>query len=365
MKGWRLLPCCVILACAAAAHGHVVYGAKTLHALASESDLVLRARIVKVDAGPTPSAEHPTTRRPAVEADVLEVLEGSFDRPRVRFVQHGHGVAQFDPGSETLLFLVRISRSRELDQLGHAGAYEWVSLQEHDDVYALDAGSRSPALEAIRAYGVSDAAKSTEARAEALRGATLVLLTSGDTRLAASAVRDLVLSPNLLLVTKADVPALETVLNDAGASMGVRVGLLAALERRGLVDAPALWLSLLADDVPTRDRVTAIRAAGMTNSGEVRARLTALMQGPDLHAAAAAANALGVPGNESAVKPLSAALLHASPTVRMAAIRGLGRIDSPQALQALERTASQHPDPATQRRARAEVRKRRGEDLLR
>jgi len=42
--------------------------------------------------------------------------------------------------------------------------------------------------------------------------------------------------------------------------------------------------------------------------------------------------------------------------VRMAAIRGLGRVATPGAKQVLVKTAAAHPDAATRRRAGAEVR---------
>ncbi len=365
MPGWRSLACCLVLACVPTAHGHLVYGTKTLHGFVSESDLVLRARIVTAYDSPSPSADHPAASRPGVEADVLELLKGSLDQPRVKFAQHGHGVLQFEPGDETLLFLVGISASRELDELGQTGTYEWVSLQEHDDEYALNGSSNKPVLDAVRAYVAGDAAISAEVRIEALRRATQGLLTSGDTRLAASAVRDLVLAPTLPLVTQADVPALESVLNNSDTSMGLRVGLLAELERRGLVDGPALLLSLLSPDVPQRDRITAIRGAGASSSKAVRARLVALLKDPDVSVAAAAATALGARGDDTAVVSLTEALMHDSPEVRMGAIRGLGRITSPRARVALEHAASSHPDPATQRRARAEVRKRGDEASVR
>jgi hypothetical protein len=356
---WPLV-CCTLLVCAFAAHGHVVYGTKTLHGLVSESDLVLRARIVAVDAGPRPTGESPSSGRPGVEAEVLDVLKGSFDAPRVRFAQHGHGVAQFEPEDEALVALVRITRSRELQKLADLGTYEWLSLQESQDEYRLDADSRKPTLDAVRAYISADRAASPEARIRLLQSATLGLLTSGDSRLAASAVRDLVLSPTLPLVTPEDVPTLESILNDrrSSMSMGIRVGLLVELERRGLVEAPSLWLSLLAADQPPTDRLTAIRAAGSSSSPRVRARLVSLLKDPDVAVAAAAASALGATGNVAAVEPLADALGHDSANVRMAAIRGLGRIDSPPATLALEHAADSHPDPATQRRALAEVRKR-------
>jgi hypothetical protein len=323
---------------------------------------VLHARIATVDPGPAPSPDGPGASRPGVEAEVLEVLKGRFDEPRVRFAQHGHGVAPFRPGTETLVFLIDIARSRELDALEGSGAPAWVSLQEHQDAYPVEPATRDRLLGAARAYvtaGAKASNEAAEARMATLRRATVDLITSRDPRLAASALRDCVLAPDLPLLTAEELPALRAVLDDPDTAMGVRVALLAELERRGLVDGPPLWLRLLADATPARDRVTATRAAGASASRPVRARLVALLASPDVQVAAAAASALGAPGRGDAVAPLSGALANESATVRMAAIRGLGRIRTPEARRALETAAASHPDPATRRRARAEASKLR------
>lgn len=349
----RLAPL-ALLWCATAAGAHVVYGAKTLQGLVAEADLVLRARIV----APAAPAGGLAASRPSLEAEVLEMLKGALAEPRVRFVQHGHGVAPFAPGEETLLFLVDIARSRELGALGRTGAYDWVSLQEHDDAYPLEPASRAAALAAVRDYVAAPRAATPEARLDALRRATVGLLASRDAKLAASALSDLVLAPDLPLVGAADLAALGPVLDDPGTSMGVRAGLLAELERRGLVEGPPRWLRLLAAAAPTPDRVTAVRAAAASPDARVRERLAALLADPDARVAAAAAAALGVRGDPAAVEPLARALSHESSTVRVAAIRGLGGIASPAAARALERTAASHPDPATRRRAAAELKRR-------
>ena len=357
MRGAGWLAGLALLACALGARAHIVYGTKTLHGLVTEAELVLRARIAAVDADLTALAGPADARRPTVEAEVLEVLKGSIGAPRVRFAQHGHGVAQFEPGDETLLFLIPIGRSRELDALGEAGTHAWVSLQEHEDEYPLEPATRERLLAVAQAYVTADAAGSAEARAAALRRATLALLTSGDPGLAGSALRELVLAPTAPLVTAADRPALQAVLDDPRTSIGVRVALLVELERRGLVEGPPIWLRLLAADGAARDRVVAIRASGASASGPVRARLIALLADPDPEIAAAAAIALGRPGSRDAVAPLAEALAGDSATLRRAAIRGLGRIATPEALRALESAAASHPDPEVRRRARAAVRK--------
>lgn len=346
-----------VLLCAFAAQAHLVVGTKTLHGSIAEADLVLRARIVAVDAGPVATPEHPGSGRPGVEAEVLEVLEGDFDAPHVRFAQHGHGVARFEPGSEVLLFLVDIARSRELDSVGQRGGYAWVSFQEHQQEYPLEPHSRDRLLAAARSYVAADATGSATERLELRRRATRELLLSGDTRLASSALRDLVAAPGVPLVTAQDLPALMPLLEAAETSMGLRVGLLVELERRGLVEGTTIWLQLLSPDTESGDRVVAVRAAGASGSEAVRARLVALVSDPDLLVAAAAASALGSPGRVDAVAPLTGALSHESEKVRMAAIRGLGRVALPESREALEIAAASHPDPATRRRARAEVRK--------
>jgi hypothetical protein len=330
---------------AAAAGAHVVYGTKTLQGLTVEADLVLRARI----AGPGA----PAGGRPSLEAEVLEVLKGEPPGPRVRFVQHGHGVAPFEPGAETLLFLLGIARSRELDAL--AAEADWVSLQEHDEAYRLEVDTRDVVRAAVRAY--AGPAGQPAARLEALRSATLGLLRSGDPRLAASALRDLVLAPDVPLLRAEDVPALEPVLDDAAASMGVRVGLLAELERRRLVDAPPRWLLLLSGAAATPDRVTAIRAAAASPDARVRARLVELVADPDERVAAAAASVLGMRGDPTETQALVRALSHPASSVRFAAIRALGRSPAPGARAALESAARSHSDPETRRRAAAELRK--------
>jgi hypothetical protein len=348
----------VLLVGGPSGQAHVVYGTKTLRGLTAEADLVLRARIVSADDRLPLEASLASARRPFVEAEVIEVLKGKLEQERVRFVQHGHGVARFDPGDETLLFLIDIARSRELDALGQAGAYAWVSLQEQQDEYPLEPDTRKRLLAVIRAYVAVEEQGSRDARLTALRTATRDLLTSGDARLAASALRDLVASPGLPLVAAEDLPALRAVIDDPSVSMGVRVGLLAELDGRGLLDGPPIWLRLLSDETAPRDRITAIRAAGGVANESVRTRLIALVSDTKADVAAAAVAALGTPGNVEAIAPLSQALAQASAPVRMAAIRGLGRIGTAEADRALEKAANSHSDSETRRRAQAEMRKR-------
>jgi hypothetical protein len=349
-----------LASCAFAAQAHIVYGTKTLRGLVAEADLVLQVRIVATGEPVSVTTEAGNASRPTVDAKILGVLKGSYGEERVRFAQHGHGVVEFEPGKENLLFLIDIERSRELGALARTGALAWVSLQEHGDAYPVVPATRGPLLRAVRAYVASEGGENPKAREAALRRASRELITSGDPHLAASAIGDLVRDPNTALATSEDLPALLAVIEDPDTSMGVRAALVTELTRRQLVDPLPLWQRLLSDGTPDQDLITAIRAAGASVGPSVDPRLVELLQGPNSHVAAAAAAALGRPGNTEAIAPLTAAIA-AYPhiegrRVRNAAIRGLGRIGAPAAFAALQAAADSHPDPWTRTRAGRELR---------
>jgi hypothetical protein len=348
-----LLP--VALACFAPgprARAHVVYGTATLHQLVATSDVVARAHIL--DTAGRVALEAPGMSRPVVEARLLEVMKGPAEPGVVRFAQHGHGVAPFEAGEEVLLFLRRIERHRELARLGSAGALAYVSLQEHDAKFLLTRKSRDAVLSAARSYAQVGAVSDPAARHEALRRATFAQLASPDGRISGSAVRDLVLAEEPPLITEADLPVLEPILASPATPIGVRIALLAELERRGLVDGPTRWVELLRG-TRGRELQNVIRAAGAHPSPPTRAVLLEILAGDDSDAAAAAAMALGEPGNDTAVAPLYRALSQGDERLRMASIRGLGRIATASARKVLEEASRSHPDPATRRRAGAEV----------
>ncbi|MBW1762944.1 MAG: HEAT repeat domain-containing protein [Deltaproteobacteria bacterium] len=138
-------------------------------------------------------------------------------------------------------------------------------------------------------------------------------------------------------------------------SIGVRIGLLAELQRRGLVEGDPHWLRLLRS-TKGKDRLAVIYAAGVHSSPAVNAELIDILKGSDGAASAAAAIALGSLGNAAAVEPLSKAIVSENPRVAMAAIRGLGRIGTAEARAVLASAATSHPDASVRRRAEAELR---------
>jgi hypothetical protein len=349
--GPPLLLAIALLISAAPGAGHIEYGARTLQMLVADADVVAHARVLALD-GPE-AIPVSGLGRPTLRAELLEVLKGDAPPGEIRFAQHGHGVAIYEPGEEVLLFLRRIERSRELDELAPAGV-AWVSLQEHDEKYAVTPGAGALLLASVRAYAEVETIGDAAARLEALRQLTLLLLTSGDARLATSAVQGLVLAEGVPLLRAEDVATLEPALADPALPIGLRLALRVELERRGLLADPERWVGLLAE---TRgaERAAVIRAAGQRASAPVDQALLALLAGDDDDAAREAAVALGRPGNRVAVGPLDAALSGGDARLRMAAIRGLGRIGTPEARRVLERTARFHPDPDTRRRAGAEV----------
>lgn len=339
------------LLCAAPAPAHLVVGTKTLRALCGEAEVVIRARI---SGRSEASIGDEGKRRPVVDAQILETFKGSPGGESIRFVQHGHGVAPFETGDEALVFLHSLHRSPELRALAGRSDVAWVSLQEQADAYPATEGD-TELIRAVREFVAAGSLSSRAERRESLRRATLRQLASSDARVAASAVRDLVAAESDPVISAADLPGIETLLSNPSTPIGVRIGVLTELERRRLLDTRTHWVRLLRS-AKGADRRTVIRAAGMRPTPEVTGTLVEILSGDDIEAAKAAAVALGTPGNRPAVAPLGTALASDHSSLRLASIRGLGRIATPEARKLLARAAASHPDPATRRRARAEVR---------
>jgi len=339
------------------AGAHIVYGRPSLLTLVGGAQKVARVRVT--DPAAVAVSKPTGSSRPVVEVELLEVLKGDGKAgERLRFALHGHGVAQYTTGDEALVFLVPIERSRELATL-HAAGIRWVSFQEHDARYPIEPASGERLLRAVRGYVAAGASSEPDERLAGLRRVTIDLIRSGDSRMGIAAVQDVAASPDARpLLTAEDAPLLvEQVVKSASAPSGVRLALLAELERRGWVEGAPLWLDLLGSTTKP-ERLQVVRAAGRHPSPEVDAALAKLLAGDDAELAEAAALALGAPTRTDPTPVLVGALERPEARVRRAAIRSLGSIGSPAAVGALESAAESHPDPDVRRRAAAEARKR-------
>jgi hypothetical protein len=335
------------------AAAHVVYGRASLAELVAGADVVARVRIQHGATAASPGGAG--GGRPVLSAELLEVLKGEPGPGPVHFVQHGHGAARFEPGDEVLLCLQAIERSRELVALATDSDLRWVSLQESGAELMVDDGSRAAVVAAARGYVAAQSMPAPEEALAAWREVTLRLLRSPEKRLAESAVRDLVTRGDDL-VTPDSLNAVEPVIGDPSVSIGVRLAVLAELERLGLIDGPRRWARLLASVEPPELRAV-VRAAGAHPSAPVNRELIRLLEAGDEETAVAAAVSLGVPGNREAVAPLAKALREGKRPLQMATIRGLGLVGTPEALAVLEEAARGHPEASVRRRARAEVRR--------
>jgi hypothetical protein len=345
----------IVLVASSMGFAHIVMGTKSLHLRVAEADLVVRARVI--DPEFVFISKDGQTRRRLVEIEILEELKGIAGSKRIRFAQDGHAVAQYRVGQQAIFFLKPISKSRELRAIAVSGGPTHVSGQEHDEEFLLG-GSYGPVLlSATRDLTASESAETASERVALIRRATLDLLTSGDTQLGASALSSLVLAPDAALVTRADLPRIEKFLSNREVSIGLRAGLLAELERRGLLDGSAHWLALLQTASP-QEMPVAIRAVGFHQNPSVNSILLTMLSDPNSkpEVAAECAIALGTPGNVAMVGALAEALTNGKSRVRNAAIRGLGQIGGPEARKALENAAERHPDADTRRRARAKLR---------
>jgi hypothetical protein len=341
---------------ASVASSHVIMGTKSLHLRVVEADLIVRARVIDPDAVFVSADGH--TRRELVDIEVIEVLKGQRpDAEGLRFAQDGHEVARYRVGQQALFFLEPIADSRELRALAVPGGPTHVSGQEHNELFLLEGPHADVLLSATKDLIASETAATGDERVARIRRATLNLLTSGDPALAASGLASLVLSPDAALLTVGDLPRLEAVLGDPMVSIGFRAGLLAELERRGLAGGPGRWVALL-DSASPSELATAIRAVGAHPSEPVKQRLLALLVNPDAPPtiAAEAAIALGAFHEADVVVALANALATGDARVRNAAIRALGQMGTPDARSTLDQAANSHADPATKRRAEAEIR---------
>lgn len=333
------------------AHAHVVYGTPSLRDMAQDADVVVRVRITA--ARRVAEVAETRARRPVVDAVVLETLHGEPVQ-RVTFAVQGHGPAEYHDGEEALVFLRRLDRVPELAVTPLVGRVDWVSLQETTDKIPLSPRTRAAWVDATRRYLVARAVADPAGRRAALRDTTITLLASPEPRLAASALRDLVRAGAGLPLTPTDVPRLEALLDRDAVPIAVRIGVLAELEHRGLVAGAPRWARLVAR-ARRADLVAVVRAVAAHPSPDVTAALVRVLETATPDAIAAAAVSLGAPGNDDAVAPLSRLLARDEVRLRLAAIRGLGRIGTAEALASLRVAAAFHPDAETRRRARAEV----------
>lgn len=340
-----------VFAMASPLHAHMVMGTTTLRLFTLQSDFVARVRIIDPDA--TLILKEPMLRKFIVVAEVLEGVKGHATEKRLRFVQQGHGVARYDKGDEVVLFLRHIERSPELANSRVAKHVHWFSEQETGAEFALDDHTRDDFMEAVRAY-VALRGLPRKDQIDALRRITVEMIASPHEVLAASGVRDLVLSANASIVSKDDLPVLEPVLDDRQTPIGVRIGLLAELERRDLVAGPPRWAALLRTTEGT-ERLAVVRAAAAHPSEAVARELLKLLASEDVQLVSTVAVSLGSLHNDIVVEPLAELLGSSESRLRMAAIRGLGRVGTAAAMQTLTEAAASHPDAATRRRAAAEV----------
>lgn len=346
---------------------HVIMGQQSLHLQVAEADLIVRGRVT--DPAKLHVSADGSKQRRLVEVETLEVIKGQTEVALLRVAQDGHDPPRFRAGDEAIFFLRPIEASRELRSLAVEGGASHVSSQEHDERFLIEARHGPVLLSSLRSFARSENAPDVETRVRLIREATLDLLTSGSIPLSTRALAGLVLAPHAALVTPPDLPRLERLLTDPATSVGLKAGLIAELDRRGLIEGPDHWLRLL-EDTPRRQLSTAIRAVATRPSPAIRAHLIGLLSDarrepgptarsthsnfdPKSEIAAEAAMALASMPSAEVIAALDGALDHASSRVRNAAIRALGRIDSQPARRVLEIAAKSHTDPETRKRAGA------------
>ena len=239
----------------------------------------------------------PLAREVVVVAEVLEPLKGSYAeetrgvraaRPRIPLnTRRARRLRYFSSAS---------SAAASLGEVPAASRIQWVSEQETGSKYALDARVRGDFVAAVRAYRATRSARSGSSAgshpsnhvgAPRLPPADALILRAprpSDGRGCFPSQH-----PRIL-------PILEPLLTSSATPIGVRMGLLVELERRGLVEGPPRWAMLLRT-TKGEDRLAAVRASAAHPSEAVAAELRALLANDDSLLVAAAAVSLGTHGN--------------------------------------------------------------------
>lgn len=338
---------------------HIVMGGSSLRLLTAQADVVARVQIIDALDELDAVYRDQAFRTRFVRARLLETWKGSLAEPgaTIRFYQHGHGTVEYADEEEVLVFLRRTENIAELAGGPIVSQLEWVSEQETGAHYRLNDTNRKGFANAVASYIAMDEAPEA-LRSDMLRRITVEMLTSPYPELAQSAMGDLVLAGEQISLTSEDLTVLLPLIDDnqegAAAPIGIRIGLLSELERRGLVAGPPRWAHLI-ETTTGRDQIAVIRAAAANPSNAVVEALIPLLKSDNLQIASTAAVALGNQKSPMATQSLVALLQSNESQLRMSAIRGLGRDGSSTAREALSTAASQHPDPATRRRALAEL----------
>lgn len=329
-------------------HAHILPDTITLSQRVSSADLVVRARIT--DPNIIVNSDNTTkTSQQLVGARVLETLRGKPAQQQIRFIPHRHNDGGYEKGDELILFLKAVKQAGPAEP-----AAPWISIDDFADRISLDAANTEAVLSAVRAYTDAFAQPEPEAR-EAFRRATLSLLQSEQPRVAAFALRDLLLSQGPSLIHPEDIPALEALIENTKYSIALRTALLAELERKHLLDTAPHWLKLL-QSTPPANIATVTKSLPKPLRPELRRELDRLLSGPSPDAIKAAAAALGTPGDDTALDALGRALASASdPGVRQALVESIGKMASPSAQLKLKEIASTHEDQNLRRSAQTEL----------
>ena len=316
------------------------------------ADVIARARIN--DPEDTFGDDRPASV--VVEAELIEILKGTVAPGPISFAPRDPmSTAEYTGGEEVLLFLQRMENDPERADTRVAERADYVSLQNADDEVVLTtASARDAFAAAVRSYVAADALTDPAAQLDARRRIAAELLKSPDPRLAAWAAQDLAAAGDAPVVTQADLPSLDRVIDDPRVPIETRVALLARLEQQRLVFGPTRWVQLLRK-TRGNDQLVVVRAAATRPSTAVSTELGRLVQEGDAAVATAAAVGLGHPGNIAAVEPLARALGRSVPALQFAALSSLGRIGTFGARHVLEMAAASHPDPSIRARASTEA----------
>lgn len=339
------------------ARAHIGVQPLSLNRLLAKADLVVVGRVVSTDR----IYRRPDLafQQPYIEIKVLEEIKGRSIHRRIDFFGHGHGIARYRPGEEALFFFAEIARHPSWKGSPLAERFIYFSDQEVRDKFVLTAENRGAWIGAAKRYlEVQSMPPSAEVGAR-LRAITLDLIGSGEKKLALQALHDVLAVPNVYAVFSEDeIDRLKRLAETSAVHLRIRILLCQQLGAAPGFPVYDKVMSLYGEAAEVVDKVAAIRALSRCRDARLVGFLKGLLGDADPSIRRAAIDGLGRPGLGEAVRLLADLLADPDPPLHAALTGALGRIGTEEAFAALRRLSRRHPNKTVRQYARAELRRK-------
>jgi hypothetical protein len=326
-----------VLAVPSPGSGHVIFTPTTLRQWASDSKLIVVADIL------TPlsvwKATDGSDLQEYLSVGVVETIKGGPAPAEIDFFPHTEGEPRYRVGDRVLLFLQPTAERADFAKL--AERFPYFTVQGAGNEWRVDTAG-APEVARAREW----AALPPTAGVADVRGILLRQMRGGTDRLRRDALLELVRvreNPGFWPDAAAVAPFVE-IARGTDIAFADRVALIVLLRDSPGFDAAGSLLTLARAEIPEREQIVLVRAAGPIDDPRSSAWLGALLEDESSRIRRQAALALGHAWHSSQVPRLSAAARLDERRVARAAVASLAAIGTAPARASLEAVAAQRTD---------------------